>query len=52
MRTNCAVFVAKLFLFTYELEFMEKCMEEKQYEMVRRFEFTFRHIDDVFYPSQ
>jgi hypothetical protein len=47
MGTNCAVFVANLFLFTYELEFMEKRMVAKQYDIVRRFEFTFRYIDDV-----
>jgi hypothetical protein len=47
MGTNCAVFIANLFLFTYELEYMVKLIDTRQYDLIRSFQYTFRYIDDI-----
>lgn len=47
MGTNCAVFLANFFLFTYELDFARSLIEQGNQEKLRFFENTFRYIDDV-----
>jgi len=47
MGTNCAVFLANYFLFTYELEFASKLIDQDRLEELRHFSHTFRYIDDV-----
>lgn len=47
MGETCAGALANLFLFTYELEFMEKLMQTKQYQLAYKFVYTTRYIDDI-----
>ena len=47
MGTNCAPFVADLFLFCYERDFMKYLTEEKQYDMIDAFNSTSRYFDDL-----
>jgi hypothetical protein len=47
MDTNCAPFLAELFLHSYEAEFTEKRLHENK-PLAVAFNSTFRYIDDVF----
>ena len=47
MGTNCAVFVANLFLFTYELEFIRHLADEGEVDLMRRFINVGRYVDDL-----
>jgi hypothetical protein len=47
MGTNCAPLLADLFLFSYELEFLQKLVKDKTIDEARAFNFTYRYIDDV-----
>ena len=47
MGTNCAPFLANLYLFSYEYEFMMHLMKNKMLHLARKFNFTFRYIDDL-----
>ena len=47
MGTNCAPFVADLFLFCYERDFMMYLSEEKQSEVIEAFSSTSRYLDDL-----
>lgn len=47
MGTNCAVFVANLYLFTYELEFIRHLADTGNRELMRRLQFVGRFVDDL-----
>jgi hypothetical protein len=46
MGTNCALLLADLFLYSYEVEFIQKLLHEKKKSLVT-FNSTFRYIDYV-----
>ena len=46
MGTNCAPLLADLFLYSYEAEFIQKTLRDKNRKQ-SSFNFTFRYIDDV-----
>ena len=47
MGTNCAPFVADLFLFCYERYFMTSLSDVKQAEIIEAFKATSRYLDDL-----
>ncbi len=47
MGTNCAPLLANLYLFSYEYDFMMKLLKKKKLHLARKFNFTFRYIDDL-----
>ena len=47
MGTNCAPFVADLFLFCYEREFMLSLSANNQTGIIEAFKSTFRYLDDL-----
>ena len=47
MGTNCAPFVADLFLLFYERDFMKSLTKEKRYDMIDAFNSTSRYLDDL-----
>ena len=48
MGTNCAPLLADLFLYSYEAEFIQTLLKDKNNKgIARRFNFTHRYIDDV-----
>ena len=47
MGTNCAPLLADLFLYSYEAEFIQKLLHEKNKPLAVAFNSTFRYIDDV-----
>ena len=47
MGTDCAPFLANLFLYSYEYDWMFKMLEEKQYDILSKFKYCFRYIDDL-----
>ena len=47
MGTNCAPLLADLFLYSYEAEFIQKLLHEKNKSLAVAFNSTFRYIDDV-----
>ena len=47
MGTNCATLLADLFLYSYELEFLQTIVKDKKIHEARAFNFTYRYIDDV-----
>jgi hypothetical protein len=47
MGTNCAPLLADLFLYSYEAEFIQKLLHEKEKSLAVAFNSTFRYIDDV-----
>jgi hypothetical protein len=49
MGTNCAPLLADLFLYSYESEFLQKLVKDKQIHEARAFNFTYRYIDDVLF---
>ena len=46
MGTNCAPFVANLFLFCHERDFMLYLSEDTQSDVIEAFNSTFRYLDD------
>ena len=46
MGTNCAPFVAHLFLFCYERDFMKSLSRENQADIIKAFNSTSRYLDD------
>ena len=48
MGTNAAVFIANLFCFTYEYEFVTRCVDAGRVDLLSKFRFTMRHINDLF----
>ena len=47
MGTNCAPLLADLFLYSYEAEFLQTLLKQKDKKLAQSFNFTFRYIDDV-----
>ena len=47
MGTNCAPFVAGLFLFCYERDFMLSLSDASQSEVIEAFNSTSRYLDDL-----
>ena len=47
MGTNCAPFVADLFLFCYERDFMMSLSDDKQADIIDAFNTTSRCLDDI-----
>ena len=47
MDTNCAPFVADLFLFCYERDFMLSLSDSNQTDSIGAFNLTSRYLDDL-----
>jgi hypothetical protein len=47
MGTDCAPFLANLFLFAYEFKWLTKNFEEKNFDILKKFNVCFRYIDDL-----
>jgi hypothetical protein len=47
MGTNCAPLPADLFLYSYEVDFIQGFLKKNEKKLARSFNFTFRYIDDV-----
>ena len=47
MVTNCAPLLADLFLYSYESEFLDKLVKEGKRKLARKFNLSYRHIDDL-----
>ena len=47
MDTNCAPFVADLFLFCYERDFMKDLSSDNQADVIKAFNSTSRYLDDL-----
>ena len=45
MGTNCAPFVADLFLFCYERDFMTSLSDDNQADIIKAFNLTSRYLD-------
>ena len=49
MGTNCAPLLADLFLYSYENEFLDKLIKEGKRRLARRFNLSYRYIDDFIF---
>ena len=47
METNCAPLLADLFLYSYENEFLDKLIKEGKRKLARKFNLSYRYIDDL-----
>jgi hypothetical protein len=47
MGTHFALFLADLFLYSYEADFIQGLHKKNEKKLARSFNFTFRYIDDV-----
>ena len=47
MGTDCAPFLANLFLYSYECEWLLQKFEQKDFDILRKFNYCFRYIDDL-----
>ena len=47
MGTNCATLLADLFLYSYENEFLNKLIKEGKRKLARKFNLSYRYIDDL-----
>ena len=47
MGTDCALFLANLFLFAYEYKWLLKKLENKEFDVLNKFNVCFRYIDDL-----
>ena len=47
MGTDCAPFLANLFLFAYEYKWLTKKFEAKEFDVLEKFKICFRYIDDL-----
>jgi len=47
MGTDCAPFLANLFLFAFEYKWLLKNFEEKDFDTLNKFKHCFRYIDDL-----
>ena len=45
--TNCAPLLADLFLYSYENEFLDKLIKEGKRKLARKFNLSYRNIDDL-----
>ena len=48
MGTNCAPFIADLFLYCYERDFMSNLQKSKRFDLMDKFKETSRYLDDLF----
>ena len=46
METNCAPLLADLFFYSYENEFLDKLIKEGKRKLARKFNLSYRYIDD------
>ena len=51
MGTNCAHLLADLFLYSYEVDFIQEFLKKNEKKLARSFNFTFRYIDDVLFNT-
>ena len=54
MGTNCAPLKADLFLYCYESDFMSNLQKSKRFDLIDKFNYTSRCLDDIFiidYPE-
>ena len=47
MGTDCAPFLANLFLYSYESEWICRKSENKEFDVLKKFQHCFRYIDDL-----
>ena len=47
MGTNCAPLLADLFPYSYENEFLDQLIKEGKIKLARRFNLSYRYIDDL-----
>ena len=47
MGTDCAPFLANLFLFAYEYKWLLKQFENQEFDILNKFNYCFRYIDDL-----
>ena len=47
MGTNCVPFLADLFFYSYEADFIQGLLKKNEKKLARSLDFTFRYIDDV-----
>ena len=47
MGTDCAPYLANLFLYAYEFDFMNNLIKQKNWVILRKFNKCFRYIDDL-----
>ncbi len=48
MGTDCAPFLANLFLYAYEFQYLEKLAKQRSFNTLERFKKTARFLDDLF----
>ena len=48
MGTNCAPLIAHLFLYCNERDFMSNLQKSKRFDIIDKFNYTSRHLDDIF----
>ena len=51
MGTNCAPLLAGIFLYSYEVEFIQSLLSTGKKKLASQFNFTYRYIDDVLFQS-
>ena len=49
MGTNCVPLLANLLLYSYKNEFLDKLIKEGKRKLVRKFNLSYRYIDDLIY---
>ena len=49
MEANCAPLLADLFLYSYENEFLDKLIKEGKRKLARKFNLSYRYIDDLIF---
>jgi hypothetical protein len=47
MGTDCAPFLANLFLFSYEFDYLNKLLKQKKFKILYKFRYCARYIDDL-----
>ena len=47
MGTNCAVFIANMFCFTYEFDFISRLIAAQRVDILSHFLYTLRFVDDL-----
>jgi hypothetical protein len=47
MRINCTPLLPDLFIYSYDVYFIQGLLKKNEMKLVRSFNFTFRYIDDV-----
>ena len=47
MGTSCAPFLADLFLYSFETDFIQRLLKKNEKKLARSFNFTFRYVHDV-----